>query len=59
MLNISKKFKPLVSILIANYNNKQFINRSINSCLNQQYKNIEIIIYDDLSTDGSQKLLKI
>ena len=48
----------LVSILINNYNNKLFIKKCIQSCLMQSYKNLEIIIYDDNSNDGSQKIIK-
>ena len=48
----------LVSILINNYNNELFIKRCVQSCLNQSYKNIEIIIYDDLSNDKSKKYIK-
>ena len=58
MLETNKKFRPLISILIANYNNKKFIKRSINSCLSQKYKNFEILIFDDNSTDGSQSILR-
>ena len=49
---------PLVSILVANYNNKNLLERSINSCKKQSYKNKEIIVFDDFSDDGSQDLLK-
>ena len=42
----------LASILINNFNNKVFIKKCIRSCLNQSYKNIEIIVYDDVSNDG-------
>ena len=49
---------PLVSILIANYNNKNLLERSINSCKNQSYSNKEIIVFDDMSDDGSQQTLK-
>ena len=49
---------PLVSILVANYNNKDLLERSINSCKNQTYPNKEIIVFDDSSDDGSQELLK-
>ncbi len=44
---------PLVSILIASYNKEQYIKRCINSCLKQSYKNIEIILVDNESTDNS------
>ena len=50
--------KILVSILINNYNNEAFIKKCIQSCLNQSYKNIEIIIYDDVSDDKSKKYIK-
>ena len=48
----------LVSILVNNYNNQKFLKKSINSCLTQTYKNIEIIIFDDNSTDNSKKIIK-
>lgn len=58
MLKIYNKSSPLISILIANYNNGKLLNRAIKSCLKQNYKNIEIIVFDDCSTDGSQNILK-
>ena len=48
----------LVSILINNYNNESFIKKCVQSCLNQSYKNIEIIICDDVSSDKSIKYIK-
>ena len=48
-----KKQNTLVSILIINYNNEKFVSRAINSCLTQNYKNIEILIHDDKSMDDS------
>ena len=48
----------LASILINNYNNKFYIKKSIQSCLVQSYKNLEIVIYDDNSSDGSQKIIE-
>ena len=50
--------KYFVSVLILNYNNARFLNRCINSCLNQSYKNLEILIYDDKSSDNSSSILK-
>ncbi len=52
-----KKQKTLVSILIINYNNGKLLTRAINSCLKQKYRNIEILIFDDKSTDNSIKVL--
>jgi glycosyltransferase involved in cell wall biosynthesis len=48
----------LISILVLNYNNSKLLNRSINSCINQTYKNLEILIFDDKSTDNSIEILK-
>jgi len=45
--------KPLVSILIANFNNAKYLDECIQSILNQSYKNWEIIFVDDCSTDNS------
>ena len=47
----------LVSVIIVNYNNAPFLDESIKSILNQTYKNIEIIVVDDISTDDSIKKL--
>jgi len=52
------KKKKLVSILIINYNNARYLDRSIKSCLDQKYKNLEILIFDDKSTDNSKTILK-
>ena len=50
--------KPLVSILIASFNKEKYVKRCIESCLKQNYKNIEIIFYDDGSKDNSLKIAK-
>lgn len=47
---------PLVSIIIPVYNTKQYLKSSIESCLNQSYNNIEIVLIDDGSSDGSGKI---
>ena len=46
-----KKNKYLISVIIVNYNNAKYLKRSLDSVINQQYKNKEIIIVDDMSTD--------
>jgi len=48
----------LISIISIYYNRKDFVKESINSLLNQTYKNTEIIIIDDGSTDGTYEELK-
>ncbi len=46
------------SIIIPTYNRATFITKSINSFLKQKYKNFEIIVIDDGSTDQTRELLK-
>lgn len=48
---------PLVSVLVTNYNYERYIKQTIESILNQTYKNIELIIIDDGSTDGSMDVI--
>ncbi len=40
------------------YNTERYLNESVNSILNQIYKNFEFIIVDDFSTDKSREILK-
>ena len=49
---------PLVSVLICTYNAEQTIQETLNSCLNQSYTNIEILIHDDQSTDNTVELIE-
>ncbi len=49
---------PLVSVIVSTYNNSNFLEKSIQSVLDQSYKNIEILILDDKSTDNSKKILE-
>ena len=49
---------PLVSILINNYNKEKFCEKAVMSVLKQNYKKIEIIFFDDNSTDSSVKKIR-
>ena len=51
------KKKNLVSILITNFNKSNYLKKTINSCLIQNFKNKEILVFDDCSTDNSLNIL--
>lgn len=48
----------LVSVVIPSYNHKKYIEQLLISVRSQSYQNIEIIVIDDGSTDGSSEFLK-
>lgn len=47
---------PLVSIIVPVYNVESYIQKCLDSIVNQTYKNLEIILIDDGSTDNSGKI---
>ena len=53
-----KENKALVSIVIPVHNGEKYIKEAIDSCINQTYKNIEVIVVDDKSEDNTLKILK-
>lgn len=52
------EINPLVSIFIPVYNSSKYVDEAIRSAQNQTYKNLEIVVSDDASTDGSAEKLK-
>lgn len=46
--------EPLVSIIIPVYNGSNFVADALNSAINQSYKNLEILVINDGSTDGGK-----
>lgn len=51
--------KQLVSVVIPLYNTEKYIEETMQSILDQTYKNIEIVIVDDGSKDQSPSIVKI
>lgn len=49
--------RNLVSIIMPSYNTANYIGESINSVINQTYKNWELIIVDDCSTDNTDEIV--
>ena len=50
--------KPLVSVVITTYNSASSVERVLESILNQSYQNIEILIFDDASTDDTKIIVE-
>ena len=58
MKNSINKSQPLVSVIMPVYNGGEYLSDAVASILNQTYKNLELIIVDDGSTDDSLKILR-
>lgn len=54
----SKVERPLISIIIPTYNEEGRIARAITSMQNQTYRNLEIIVVDDWSTDNTKEIVE-
>ena len=55
--NYKKPNIPFISVIVALFNKEKVLLGSIRSIQNQSFKNIEIIIVNDASTDSSSKIL--
>ena len=57
-MNLHSKTCPLVSVLMPAYNAEKTIASSLESLIAQDYPNIEIIVVNDASTDGTEKVAR-
>lgn len=58
MENINDSKNPLVSVVIPTRNRKNLLKKAIESAINQTYKNLEIIIADNASDDGTEEMCR-
>lgn len=54
----SKQTKPLASVVLLTFNQERFVDDALLSLVNQDYENLEIVISDDCSTDGTWRQIK-
>lgn len=52
------KNKPQLSVIVANYNSAPYTAECLDSILAQTFKDLEILVYDDCSTDDSTEIIK-
>ena len=50
--------RPIVSIIITSYNQKQYLQEAIDSVLGQTFQDLEIVVVDDASNDGSREIIE-
>lgn len=54
----NESLPPKVNVIITAYNMKDYLKETVDSVLRQDYPNLEIIVADDCSTDGTQEMMK-
>lgn len=55
---MNKQSNPLVSVIVPNYNYARFLDKRLSTIVGQTYRNIEIILLDDASTDDSVQVMR-
>lgn len=49
-------YKPRISVVIPVYNGENYLKEAIDSALNQTYENVEVLVVDDGSVDGTREI---
>lgn len=57
-MNKNESYSPLVSVVVPNYNYEHYLDERLDSILNQTYRDLEVIILDDCSTDNSRAVIE-
>lgn len=57
-MKLYKEFEPIVSVIIPAFNREKLLIRAMDSVIKQEYKNWELIIVDDGSTDSTFSVVK-
>ncbi|MEY3049953.1 MAG: hypothetical protein RL365_1991, partial [Bacteroidota bacterium] len=57
-MNGKNSYNPLVSVIIPNYNHAPYLQERIDSVLNQTYRDFEVIVLDDCSSDNSREIIE-
>ena len=50
-------YKPRISVVIPVYNGENYLKEAIDSALNQTYENVEVLVVDDGSVDGTREIM--
>ena len=58
MARVNSESSIKVSIIVPVFNDEAYLSRALDSCLAQSYKNVEIIVIDDGSTDGTAEIIR-
>ncbi|HSX45056.1 MAG TPA: glycosyltransferase family 2 protein [Candidatus Saccharimonadales bacterium] len=54
----AREYRPLVTVIVPAHNEEKTLNRNLDSVLNSSYKNVELIIVNDSSTDKTPQIAK-
>ena len=54
----TKEQSPAVSVVVATYNRAEFLSETLQTILGQSFKDYEVIVVDDRSTDETSKIIE-